>query len=243
MDHIFVENGTHVLGYWEFAQTPSWIICAEKIWDRIDSEFEIKRHLLSLIFAAWWGTPIMEVTRMLGSKDPLFSALLSPNDPIFLLIVSAVSHPKTPHFLVKCGLFNRSHPKTPYFLHSAATGSYFLFQFHQQIDHFCHFRQFFLLQIPAFKALTERTKVTFSPCPLILNQNLTSHPMTPHFLRLWSHWMPQPLEVWALHPYPFDIGVPPSPDLQILYFTFEGTVTNNQFLVSWIPTSLWILVN
>ena len=21
--------------------------------------------------------------------------------------------------------------------------------------------------------------------------------------------MPQPLEVWALHPYPFDIGVPP----------------------------------
>ena len=30
-------------------------------------------------------------------------------------------HPKTPHFLVKFGLFNRSHPKTPYFLHSAAT--------------------------------------------------------------------------------------------------------------------------
>ena len=57
-------------------------------------------------------------------------------------------HPKTQHFLVKCGLFNRSHPKTPYFLHSAATGSCFLFQFHRQIDHVCHFRLFF--QIPFF---------------------------------------------------------------------------------------------
>ena len=28
------------------------------------------------------------------------------------------------------------------------------------------------------------------------------------FLRLRSHRMPQTLEVWALHPYPFDIGVP-----------------------------------
>ena len=109
-------------------------------------------------------------------------------------------HPKTPHFLVKCELFDRSHPKTPYFLHSAVTGSYFLFQFHRQIDHFCHFRRLFLFcfcffvfvfvffcfvfvfvfvclfvclfvfvfvffnfQIPAFKALTERSKVTFSP--------------------------------------------------------------------------------
>ena len=32
--------------------------------------------------------------------------------------------------------------------------------------------------------------------------------MTPHFLKLYSRRMPQPLEVWALHPYPFDIEVP-----------------------------------
>ena len=38
----------------------------------------------------------------------------------------------------------------------------FLFQFYRQIDNFCHFRRFFF-QIPAFKALTERSKVTFSP--------------------------------------------------------------------------------
>ena len=76
-----------------------------------------------------------------------------PNDP---MIVSAFT--LKPHsFFVKRGLFDRSHPNTPYFLHSAATGSYFMFQFHRQIDHFCHIRRFFFffLQIPAFKALTE----------------------------------------------------------------------------------------
>ena len=72
---------------------------------------------------------------------------------------------------------------------------------------------FLLLQIPAFEALTERSKVyeLSYPMPLIWNQNLAYHPMTPHFWRLCSHRMPKPLEVWALHPYPFDIGVPPPP--------------------------------
>ena len=64
-------------------------------------------------------------------QRPIFSVLLSPNDPIFLLIVSAVT--QRPHIL--CVLFD--------VLHSAATGSYCLFQFHRQIDHFCHFRRFF----------------------------------------------------------------------------------------------------
>ena len=41
------------------------------------------------------GTPIMEVMQMWGSKDTLFSALLSPSDPIFLLIVPAVT--QRPH--------------------------------------------------------------------------------------------------------------------------------------------------
>ena len=36
-------------------------------------------------------------------------------------------------------------------------------------------------------------------------------PNDPSFLRLCSHRMPQPLEVWPLYPYPFDIGVPPPP--------------------------------
>ena len=116
---------------------------------------------------------------MKGSKDSLFLVLLSPNDHIFLLIVSAVT-------------------QTPPFLHSAATGSYFLFQFHRQIDNFCHFRRFFV-QIPVFKTLSETSKVTFSPNdPLILSQQLASHPMTPHFLRLFSHRMPS---LWKCEPY------------------------------------------
>ena len=134
--------------------------------------------------------------RWCGYKAPK-TALLSPNDPIFLLIVFAVTQ-KTPHFLVKCGLFDCSHPKTP----------------PPYDKSFLPFLTFFLLlQIPAFEALTERSKVyeLSYPMPLIWNQNLAYHPMTPHFWRLCSHRMPKPFEVWALHPYPFDIGVPPPP--------------------------------
>ena len=73
-------------------------------------------------------------------RAPVFSAAITQCPHIFADCLCC--HPKTPHFLVKCGLFDRSHPKTPYFLHSAATGSYFLFQFHRQIDHFCNFQRF-----------------------------------------------------------------------------------------------------
>ena len=77
---------------------------------------------------------------------------------------------------MKCGLFDRSHPKTPYFLHSAATGSYFLFQFHQQIDHFCHFRWFFPSNSCFYSAHWKIKNNILTQCPLILNQNLASHP-------------------------------------------------------------------
>ena len=42
-------------------------------------------------------------------------------------------------------------------------------------------------------------------------QKSCSHPMTPHFLSLCSHWMPQPVWAWPLHPYPFHIWLPPPP--------------------------------
>ena len=116
--------------------------------------------------------------------------------------------PKDPTFWWNVDPLITSHPKTPYFLHSAATGSYFLFQFLRQIDHFCHFCHFFF-QIPAFKALTERSEVTFSPSAPQFWTKIWLLTQWPSFLRLCSHQMPQTLEVWALHPYPFDIGVPP----------------------------------
>ena len=40
-------------------------------------------------------------------------------------------------------------------------------------------------------------------------QKSCSHPMTPQFLSLCSHRMPQPIGARALHPYPFQIWLPP----------------------------------
>ena len=75
-------------------------------------------------------------------KTPYLQCCCHPMTPYFLLIVSAITQ-RSHTFGVKCRLFDRSHPKTPYFSHSAATGSYFLFQIHRRIDHFCRFRRFF----------------------------------------------------------------------------------------------------
>ena len=76
-------------------------------------------------------------------QRPLFSALLSPNDPVFLLIVSAVT--QRPHIF----WWN--------------VGSSIALTQRPPIRHiiFAIFDDF--LQIPAFKTLTERSKVTFSP--------------------------------------------------------------------------------
>ena len=58
-------------------------------------------------------------------RPPIFSATVTQLPHIFADCLCC--HLKTPHFVVKGGLFDRCHPKTPYFLHSATTGSYFLF--------------------------------------------------------------------------------------------------------------------
>ena len=42
-------------------------------------------------------------------------------------------------------------------------------------------------------------------------QKSCSHPMTPHFLSLCSHRMPQPVGGRALHPYPLHIWLPLPP--------------------------------
>ena len=47
------------------------------------------------------------------------------------------------------------------------------------------------------RSLKDQKYNILTQCPLILNQNLASNPMTHHFLRLCSHRMPQPLKVWA----------------------------------------------
>ena len=129
-------------------------------------------------------------------------------------------HPKIPHFLVKYGLFNCSHPKTPYF---------FAFGCHRKLlfvsissTNFCHFHSMaiifaifddfffffckFLLLTCLKRSLKDQSK--FSPNA----PNLASHPMTSHFLRLCSHRMPQPLEVWAYTRIYLILECPPPPN-------------------------------
>ena len=146
-------------------------------------------RLLSLPLWRWCGCT--------APKTPIFSAAVTQCPHIFANCLCC--HPKTPHFLVKHGPFNRSHPKTPYFMHLAATGSYFLFQLHRQVGYFCHFWRFLCVQIPTYKGLTERSKVTFSPNAPNFEPELWLLTQWP--LILWdlcSHRMLQPMEVWAL---------------------------------------------
>ena len=53
-------------------------------------------------------------------------------------------------------------------------------------------------------------------------QKSCSHPMTPHFLSLCSHRIPQPVGGRALHPYPLHIWLPPPPGKEIGKGRFLG---------------------
>ena len=157
--------------------------------------------------------------------------LLSPNDPIFCWLSLLSPVPKDPTFFGEMWALRSLSPKDPlFFAFGCHRKLLFVSISSTNLIIFAIFDIFFSNALPAFKALTERSKVTFSPnrlgYSLILNQNLASHPMTHHFLRLCSHRMPQPLEMWALHPYPFDIGVPPprtlSPTVELSSVSFLG---------------------
>ena len=71
-------------------------------------------------------------------------------------------------------------------------------------------------------------------------QKSWSHPMTPHFLSLCSHRMPQPVGGRALHPYPLHIWLPPPPGLRLIGSAMFGATFNlaarvglPQFLEYW----------
>ena len=148
----------------------------------------------------WWGCK--------APKTLYFQCCCHPLTPYFCWL--SLLSPKDPPFFGEMWALQSLLLKDPLFLHSTATGSYFLFQFHGPIDHFCHFQRFFFSSNSCFESAHWKIKSKHThPMPLILNQNWASHPVTPHFLRLCSHQMPQPLEVWALHLYPFELVCPP----------------------------------
>ena len=132
--------------------------------------------------------------------------LLSLSDPIFLLIVSAVT--QRPH-IFWWNVGSSIALKTPYFFAFGCHRKLLFVPISSTNWSFLPFSTIFFFKFLLLKRSLKDQNKHFHPMPLILNQNLASHTMTPHVLRLCSHRMPQPLEVWALHPYPFDIGVPP----------------------------------
>ena len=106
------------------------------------------------------GTPIMEVTRL--QRPPIFSAvMLSPNDPVFLLIVSAVTQ-RPNIFWWNVGFLIALTQRPPIFAFGCHRKLLFV-SISSTNWSFLPFLTICFLQIPAFKALTERFKVTFSP--------------------------------------------------------------------------------
>ena len=143
-------------------------------------------------------------------KTPFFSIAVTHGPHIFYSCMS--SHPKTHIFA-----FNLSH-NAPWFEKLAfekkilcrpipttpasdripgSTRTMLFFKYHTKTLLFCE-----------LLALTRWPHI-FLCFSLTECQKSCSHPMTPHFLSLCSHRMPQPVGGRALHPYPLHIWLPP----------------------------------
>ena len=72
-------------------------------------------------------------------------------------------HPKTPTFFDEMRALRSLLPKDPLFFALCCHRRLLLFQFIDKLIISAIFHDFFFFAIPAFKALTERSKVTFSP--------------------------------------------------------------------------------
>ena len=133
-------------------------------------------------------------------RPPIFSAAV-PNDPIFLLIVSAVT--QRPHIFGEMwALVIALTQRPPIFCIRLPQEATFCFNLIDKLIIFAILYVLFCFCFCfcfCFFVCAKKKKIKsniLTQCPLILNHcNLASHPVTPHFLRLCSHRMPQPLEV------------------------------------------------
>ena len=120
--------------------------------------------------------------------------------------------PKDPTFSVMCGLFNSSHPEiNPNFCIRLPQDATFSFNFIDKLISFAIFEDFFFKFLLLKRSPKDESNI-LTQCPLILNQNLVFHPMTPSFVETVFPSAPAFGSV-SLHPYPFDIGVPPPPGI------------------------------
>ena len=75
-------------------------------------------------------------------------------------------------------------------------------------------------------------------------QKSCSHPMTPHFLSLCSHRMPQPVGGRALHPYPLHIWLPPPPGpLHVQHTYYRIIFKQNPFNINSRGVQRWSLTD
>ena len=123
----------------------------------------ICRYVLHMCGGGGGGTlPLCRWHGCKAPETPYFQCcMLSPNDPIFLLIVSAVT--QRPHiFRWNVGSSIALTQRPPIFYIWLPQEATFCFNFIDKLIIFFTFLTI-LFQIPAFKVLTERSKVTFSP--------------------------------------------------------------------------------
>ena len=91
-------------------------------------------------------------------KPPYFQCWSHPMTPYFADCLCC--HPKTPHCFCKMWALRSLSPKDPLFFAFSCHRKLLFVSVSSTNNHFCHFWQSFL-HIPAFKALTERSKVTY----------------------------------------------------------------------------------
>ena len=136
-----------------------------------------------------------------AQKTPFFSIAVTHRPHIFYSCMS--SHPKTHIFSFNLSLnapwFEKLafEKNTMYF--TLVLVFHLCFKYHPKTLLFCE-----------LLALTRWPHI-FLYFPLTECQKSYSHPMTPHFLSLCSHRMPQPVGGRALHPYPLHIWLPLPP--------------------------------
>ena len=166
--------------------------------------------------------------------------------------------PKDPTFLVKCGLFaDRSHPKTTYFFACGCHRKLLFVSISSTNWSFLPFSTFFFcfvlfcfFQFPAFKALTERSKVIHShPMPPNFEPKFGFSTNDPSFFEIVFSPNPPAFGSMSLTPVSiWYIGVPPPPSdnhsdwqrAKLIWSFYFKNVTNT---VETTETLLYLIFN
>ena len=124
-------------------------------------------------------------------RPPIFSAAVTQWPHIFAGCFCC--HPKIPHFWWNVGSLIAFTQRPPIFCIRLPQEATFCFNFIYKLIIFAIFGCKFLLLKRSLKAQSN----VLTQCPLILNINLASHPMTPHF---WDCVLTECPSLWKCEP-------------------------------------------